>query len=127
MASPPEPGVWPMADAALTQELLDLLQQAMHYNQLRKGADEVTKSVTRGNSEIVVLAGDTDPLAILMHLPLLCENKSVPYVFVSSKQAMGRACAVSRPIIAATITSNDGSDLAQRIEQVKNKVERFAI
>ncbi|KAJ5382213.1 hypothetical protein N7517_000124 [Penicillium concentricum] len=127
MASPPEPRAWPMADAALTQELLELLQHALYYNQLKKGANEVTKSVTRNNSEIVVLAGDTDPLAILMHLPLLCENKNVPYVFVPSKQAMGRACAVSRPIIAATITSNDASDLAQLIEQVRDKVERLAI
>jgi U4/U6 small nuclear ribonucleoprotein SNU13 len=29
-----------MADAALTQELLDLLQQAMHYDQVKKGANE---------------------------------------------------------------------------------------
>ncbi|KAJ5826593.1 Ribosomal protein L7Ae/L30e/S12e/Gadd45 [Penicillium robsamsonii] len=127
MASPLGPHAWPMADAALTQELLGLLQQGTHYDQLRKGANEVTRSVTRGNSEIVVLAGDTNPLAILMHLPLLCENKNVPYVFVPSKQAMGHACAVSRPTIAATIIANDASDLAQRIEQVKNKVERLAM
>jgi U4/U6 small nuclear ribonucleoprotein SNU13 len=29
---------WPKADAALTQELLDLVQQASHYRQLKKGA-----------------------------------------------------------------------------------------
>lgn len=31
---------WPNADPMLTQELLDLLQQAIYYNQLRKGANE---------------------------------------------------------------------------------------
>ncbi|OQE41413.1 hypothetical protein PENCOP_c005G02741 [Penicillium coprophilum] len=127
MASPSEPKAWPMADAALTQELLDLLQQSMHYNHVKKGSNEVTKSVTRGNSEIVILAADTDPLAILTHLPLLCERMNVPYVFVPSKQSMGRACAVSRPIIAVTITSNYASELAQNIEQTKSKVERLAI
>jgi hypothetical protein len=33
---------WPLADAALTQELLDLVQQGAHYRQLKKGANEVS-------------------------------------------------------------------------------------
>ena len=31
---------WPIADEALTQEILDLVQQASHYHQLKKGANE---------------------------------------------------------------------------------------
>lgn len=83
--------------------------------------------MNRGVSELVVLAGDTTPLAIVMHLPLLCEDKNVPYVFVPSKTALGRACGVSRPIIAASISSNDASDLAPQVRQLKLKVERLAI
>lgn len=33
---------WPIADEALTTELLDLVQQASHYRQLKKGANEGT-------------------------------------------------------------------------------------
>ena len=45
-----------------------------------------TKTLNRGISEFIVLAADTEPLEILLHLPLLCEDKNVPYVFVRSKQ-----------------------------------------
>lgn len=31
------------------------------------------------------MAADTEPLEIILHLPLLCEDKNVPYVFVRSK------------------------------------------
>ena len=31
---------WPMADDALSQEILDLLQQGTHYRQVKKGANE---------------------------------------------------------------------------------------
>jgi ribosomal protein L7Ae-like RNA K-turn-binding protein len=31
---------WPLADESLTQNLLDLVQQASHYRQLKKGANE---------------------------------------------------------------------------------------
>lgn len=71
---------WPVADSALSQEILDLVQQASHYRQLKKGANEATKTLNRGISEIVILAADTAPLAILLHLPLLCEDKNTPYV-----------------------------------------------
>ena len=76
---------WPLADEALTTEILDLVQQASHYRQLKKGANEATKTLNRGTSELVVLAADTSPLAILLHIPLLCEDKNTPYVFVPSR------------------------------------------
>ena len=83
--------------------------------------------MTRGTSEIVVIAADTVPLAIVMHIPLICEDKNVPYVFLPNKTTIGRACGSARSIIAATITSNDASDLAPLIESIKNKVERLSI
>lgn len=75
MSDQNQSAAWPLADAALTQELLDLVQQASHYRQLKKGANETTKTLNRGISEVVILAADTQPLAILLHLPLLAEDK----------------------------------------------------
>ena len=85
-----ENAAWPVADGALTQDILDLVQQASHYRQLKKGANEATKTLNRGISEIVILAADTAPLAILLHLPLLCEDKNTPYVSTSPPIGEGR-------------------------------------
>lgn len=38
---------WPIADEALTTELLDLVQQASHYRQLKKGANEGTHKMQK--------------------------------------------------------------------------------
>jgi len=97
------------------------------WEQLKKGANEATKTLNRGVSEIIVLAADTSPLAIVLHLPLLCEDKNVPYVYVPSKTALGRACGVSRAVIAASITTNEASDLSGQIRSLKDKVERLMI
>jgi U4/U6 small nuclear ribonucleoprotein SNU13 len=102
------PKAFPLADAKLTLNILDLVSQANNYKQLKKGANEATKTLNRGIAELIVLAADTEPLAILLHLPLLCEDKNVPYVFVPSRQALGRACGVSRSVIACSILANDG-------------------
>jgi hypothetical protein len=71
-----------LSDADLTNTILDLVQQASHYKQLKKGANEsnssfivATKTLNRGIAEFIVLAADAEPLEILLHLPLLCEDK----------------------------------------------------
>jgi U4/U6 small nuclear ribonucleoprotein SNU13 len=73
---------FPLADADLTIALLDLVQQATNYKQTKKGANEATKTLNRGISEMIVMCADAEPIEILLHLPLLCEDKNVPYVFV---------------------------------------------
>jgi U4/U6 small nuclear ribonucleoprotein SNU13 len=71
------------------------------------------------------MAADTTPIEILMHLPLLCEDKNVPYVFVRSKQALGRACGVTRPVISASITIKEGSQLQPQIQTLKQNIEKL--
>merc|ERR1711931_575809 len=121
------PKAYPLAEQALTTKILNLVQQATNYKQLRKGANEATKTLNRGQSEFVVLAADSEPLEILLHIPLLCEDKNVPYVFVRSKQALGRACGVSRPVISCSVISNQNSQLKPQIDNIRNAIEKLLI
>ena len=84
-------------------------------------------SVALGERSAPVGGADAEPLEILLHLPLLCEDKNVPYVFVSSKQALGRACGVSRPVIACSVLSNEGSQLKSQIQTLRNAIEQLLI
>jgi U4/U6 small nuclear ribonucleoprotein SNU13 len=76
---------------------------------------------------MIIMAADAEPIEILLHLPLLCEDKNVPYVFVPSKVALGRACGVSRPVITCSITTNEASQLKATIEGMKIKIEQLLI
>lgn len=69
------PKAYPLADEELNKSILDLVQQAVNYKQLKKGANEATKALNRGKAELILMAADTEPIEILMHLPLLCEDK----------------------------------------------------
>ena len=68
------------------------------------------------------MTADTEPIEILLHLPLLCEDKNVPYVFVPSKTALGRACGVSRPVVSASVTTNEARELQSQIQTIKQAV-----
>ncbi|KAJ2861968.1 RNA binding protein snu13, partial [Coemansia erecta] len=122
-----DPKAFPLADATLSTKILDLVQQASHYKQLKKGANEATKTLNRGISEFIIMAADCEPIEILLHLPLLCEDKNVPYVFVPSKIALGRACGVSRSVVAASVTTNEASDLKPQITNIKQEIEKLLI
>jgi U4/U6 small nuclear ribonucleoprotein SNU13 len=122
------PKAYPLADNNLTVSILDLLQQAHNYKQVKRGANEVTKALNRGQSAFVILAADAEPIEIVMHLPLLCEDKNVPYAFVPSKTALGRACGISREVISATVlTSDQNTALKKQVDNLKDAIERIII
>ncbi|XP_062954629.1 NHP2-like protein 1 [Cynocephalus volans] len=102
---------YPLADAHFTKTLLDLVQQSRNYRQLWKGANEATRTLHRGISEFTVMAVDTGPLEITLHLPLLCGDKNVPYVLMHSKQTLEQACGVSRLVITCSVTIKKGFQL----------------
>ncbi|KAJ7219514.1 putative SNU13-component of the U4/U6.U5 snRNP [Mycena pura] len=118
---------WPLAEADLTNSILELVQQASQYKQLKKGANEATKTLNRGIAEFIVLTADTEPLEILLHLPLLCEEKNVPYIFVPSKAALGRACGVTRPVISCSVTTSESKELSSQIITIKNAIEKLLV
>ncbi|HVL88006.1 MAG TPA: 50S ribosomal protein L7Ae [Candidatus Thermoplasmatota archaeon] len=77
------------------QDLKDKAYQAVEAardsGQVRRGTNEVTKLVERGVAKLVVLAEDVSPEEVVAHLPLLCEERGVPYTYVPSKQELGTA------------------------------------
>ena len=56
------PKAYPLAKENLTVTILDVVQQAANYKQLKKGANEATKTLNRGTAELVILAADAEPL-----------------------------------------------------------------
>ena len=121
------PKAYPLASNDLTTIILELVQQALNYKQLKRGCNESTKTLNRGQAQLIIMAADTEPIEILMQIPLLCEDKNVYYVFVPSKLALGRACGVKRSVICCSIISEENSRLDTQIRKIQAKVEKLLI
>ena len=76
------------------KEILEVIETARETGKIRRGVNEVTKSLERGEAKVVVFAEDVDPPEIVMHLPVLCDEKKVPFVKVPSKVELGRAAGI---------------------------------
>merc|ERR1712083_1084832 len=118
---------WPQANNKMSKDIIGLLNQSTQYKILKKGANETTKALNRGLAGLVVMAADTEPLEIVLHLPLLCEDKNVPYVYVPKQADLGRACGVSRNIVAACILDKAESELDAPLKKMRSKVEQLLL
>jgi large subunit ribosomal protein L7Ae len=91
---------------------------------VRKGTNEATKAVERSQAKLVVIAEDVDPPEVVAHLPLLCEERKIPYVFVPNKDKLGNAIGIDVPCAAACILKEGEAaglikEIITRIDQVK--------
>jgi len=87
----------------LSEKAYELVELSRDTGKLRKGANEVTKLVERGDVIFVVMAEDVTPPEILMHMPPLCDERSIPFGFVPSKAELGNACGLEKPTSAVAI------------------------
>jgi len=94
----------------------DALQIATRTGNIRKGTNETTKAVERGQAKLVVISEDVDPPEVVAHLPILCEERKIPYVFVPSKAKLGTAVGIDVQSAAACIVeTGEASDLVREI------------
>ena len=115
----------PLADSALEKKIFGVCEKAIVLKKLKRGANEATKTLNRDISEVIILAADASPLEIILHLPLLCEDKNVPYIFVKSMAALGQACGTSRNVVACSLIKkiNDNS-LEAEIQNLRVEIEK---
>ena len=118
---------FPLADAALTNQILAMLQHSSLYMQLNSVRNEASKTLNRGICEFIIMAADIEPMELVLHHPLLCADKKVRYVFVPSKIALGRACGVSRAVVAASVTTNEARELQSQIQTIKLAVRILSL
>lgn len=87
----------------MVDKSLEALRLAKQSGSVKKGVNEVTKSVERGIAALVVIAGDVEPEEVVMHLPTICEQKKIPFLFVPAKLDLGKAAGLNVPCAAASI------------------------
>ena len=63
-------------------------------------------TIDRSNFSILILAADITPIDIISHLPVMCEDAQIPYVFVPSKEELGYASATKRPTSCVMVCPN---------------------
>lgn len=98
----------------LMEKTYQVVEMARDTGKVRKGTNEVTKLIERGDAKLVVMAEDVTPEEILAHIPLLCEEKGVAYSYVSAKKQLGGAAGLTKDTASvAVLDAGKGGELLQ--------------
>jgi large subunit ribosomal protein L7Ae len=100
----------------LVNAVYEAVRVAKQSGKVRKGTNETTKAIERGISKLVVIAEDVEPPEVVAHLPILCEERNAPFIFVPSKQQLGMSLGIDVGSAAATII--DAGEAQHIVEQV---------
>jgi large subunit ribosomal protein L7Ae len=109
--------------ADLEDDALEALEISRDTGSVKKGTNETTKAIERGNADLVLVAEDVQPEEIVMHLPELAAEKDVSYIFVETQDDVGHAAGLEVGSAAAAIT--DAGDAQEDVEDIASKVEEL--
>lgn len=108
------------APADLQEDAIEALEVARDTGTVKKGTNETTKAIERGNAELVLIAEDVQPEEIVMHLPELADERDVPFVFVASQDDIGHAAGLEVGSAAAAIV--DPGQAEETVDEIEGKI-----
>lgn len=108
----------------LADKAYGAVEGARDSGKLRRGTNEATKAIERKQAALTVIAEDVEPVEVVAHLPALCDEKSIPYVYVPSKRELGAAAGIDVGCAAVVIASAGGvtdavREITERIKELK--------
>ncbi|MDN7025382.1 50S ribosomal protein L7ae [Methanoculleus sp. FWC-SCC1] len=87
----------------IQNKALEALEIARDTGKVKKGSNEATKAIERSVAQLVLIGADVEPEEIVMHLPPLCDEKQIPYIYISKQNDIGAASGLDVGSAAAAI------------------------
>jgi len=108
-----------------TNKIVDFLGKVAKSGKVRAGVNEVTKMVERGQAKLVVLAEDVSPEELLYHLPVLCNEKKIPFTYFSQRKELGKVSGlgVSASCIAVVNEGQAKKELEDLTKNIKELIK----
>ncbi|XP_010452795.1 PREDICTED: H/ACA ribonucleoprotein complex subunit 2-like protein [Camelina sativa] len=118
----------PLAGKKLQKRTFKLIQKAAGKKCLKRGVKEVVKSIRRNQKGLCVIAGNISPIDVITHLPILCEEHGIPYVYVPSKEDLAQAGATKRPTccVLVMLKPAKGELAVDELEKLKTDYEQVS-
>jgi large subunit ribosomal protein L7Ae len=107
----------------LAEKAIQAVQVAKDSGKIRKGTNESTKAIERGVAKLVLIAEDVEPPQVVAHLPVLCEERKIPYLFVPTKLELGRSAGIE--VGSAAISIVEPGEATETLKEIVNATEKL--
>ncbi len=106
----------------LKEKALQLVEVSGESGKVKKGTNEVTKVIERGEAKFVIIAEDVEPPEVVLHIPMLCDEKGIPYLYVGKKEDLGKRINLKSAATVAILEPGNGKQL---LEELSNKFKEI--
>ena len=107
----------------LVEDALELLGRVVNMGKIKKGTNEVTKSIERGLAKLVFIAIDVDPPEIVRHLSILASEKNIRYIYVPSSKDLGDSSGLDVSCASSAIINSGKEESA--LKSILERVNEF--
>lgn len=101
----------------LIEKVYEAVELARSTGTIRKGTNEVTKAIEKGDAKLVIYAENTSPKEVIMHIPLIAKEKEILCVAVPSKEELGTAAGL--PVSSASVAIIKEGESKKIIKELK--------
>ncbi|CAG8111458.1 unnamed protein product [Penicillium salamii] len=127
----------PLVEDKQAKKVLKSVKKAAVNKSLKRGVKEVVKALRKSAipaanapigvpNGVVVLAADISPMDVISHIPVLCEDHGIPYVFVTSRAELGASAATKRPTSVVMVTPKAAKGKKEDDEEFTKVFEELA-
>lgn len=116
----------PLASRKMAKKIYKLIKKASKQKTyLRHGLRDVQSSIRKGETGIAIFAGDVTPIEIMCHMPAVCEENNIPYIYTPSRQDIGMAMGVKRSVLMVLIKKHE--DYAELYDESYNAINAIPL
>jgi H/ACA ribonucleoprotein complex subunit 2 len=116
-----------LASRKTTKRVHKLVRKASQAKIARRGVKEVVKALRKGHKGFCVIAGDISPVDVISHLPIMCEDRNIPYLYVPSKLDLGAAANTKRPTSCVLIDAKETFSEFSLFQKLSAEANELAI
>ena len=106
----------------LIPQIIEMLSVAKESGKVKKGINEATKSIERKAAQFVVVAQDVSPEEIVVHIPMLCKEKGIPYAFLPTRKELGQAVGIAVGTSAVAVENAGGA--TEKLQDILKKLPK---
>lgn len=117
----------PLASKKTTKKLHKLVRKASQAKFVKRGVKEVVKALRKGEKGFCIIAGDISPVDVITHLPIMCEERGIPYFYVPSKHDLGAAATTKRPTSCVLVNPKDSFTELALYEKLIEEAKKNAV
>lgn len=73
----------------------------------------------------MIFAADVTPIEIMCHMPAVCEEKSIPYCYVPSRDDLGHAAGLHRAAVMVLLIKD--ADYEELFDECYNEIQALPL